>query len=100
MHHHKIVILPIAALLVVPSTINSADRGFPIAGIEPSVRPRGAPVIEQVNKDAVWYQRALTGVAKPYPYSLRFMEDQGNWYTPFNHPGMLVRYDIRGWHSR
>ena len=27
-----------------------------------------------------------------------FLEDQGNWYTPFNHPGMTGRYDIRGWH--
>jgi hypothetical protein len=37
-------------------------------------------------------------VSQPYPASLRFLEDQGNWYTPFNRPGMLPPYDIRGWH--
>ena len=47
-----------------------------------------------------WYQRALTGVAPPYPSSLRFLEDQGEWYTPFNHPGMTGPYDIRRWHDR
>jgi hypothetical protein len=46
-----------------------------------------------------WYAQALTGISQPFPYSLRFLEDQGNWYTPFNRPGMPGRYDIRGWHQ-
>jgi hypothetical protein len=72
---------------------------YPIAGLTPYERPAGAPVIEQVVKDDAWYQIALTGISKPYPASLRFLEDQGNWYTPFIHPGMTGRYDIRGWHT-
>lgn len=78
----------------------SADGGYPIAGTQPFERPAGAPVIREVKKDAGWYTRALTGISRPYPNSLSFLEDQGNWYTPFIHPGMPGRYDIRGWHSQ
>lgn len=78
----------------------SADSGFPIAGTQPSERPAGAPVIRDVQKPEGWYTRALTGISQPYPASLRFLEDQGNWYTPFNHPGMPGPYDIRGWHAQ
>jgi hypothetical protein len=55
-------------------------------------------MIREVRKPQGWYTRALTGISQPYPSSLRFLEDQGNWYTPFNHPGMQGRYDIRGWY--
>jgi hypothetical protein len=78
----------------------SAESAYPIAGLQPSERPQGAPVIQEVQKEPGWYSRALTGISKPYPNSLRFLEDQGNWYTPFNHPGMHGRYDIRGWYRQ
>ncbi len=69
-----------------------------IAGVHPDRRPEGAPVIASYPKDAAWYRRALTGIVPPYPASLRFLEDQGAWFTPFIHPGMTGPYDIRGWH--
>lgn len=75
------------------------EGGIFIAGVEPSQRPAGAPVITEYPKDGSWYTHALTGVIAPYPASLRFLEDQGAWYTPFIHPGMTGRYDIRGWHK-
>jgi hypothetical protein len=78
----------------------STESGYPIAGTQPSERPAGAPVIHEVQKPDGWYVRALTGISQPYPASLRFLEDQGNWYTPFNHPGMHGRYDIRGWYAQ
>ena len=71
----------------------------PIAGLEPSMRPAGAPVITIYPKDAAWYGYALTGVSRPYPASLRFLEDQGPWHNPFVRPGMTGRYDIRNWHG-
>lgn len=71
-----------------------------IAGVEPYQRPAGAPVITTVDHDHDWYMRALHGIASPYPASLRFLEDQGNWYTPFDHPGATGRYDIRNWHRK
>jgi hypothetical protein len=71
---------------------------FPVAGVTPDQRPAGAPVITAVDKDAGWYTQALTGVEPPYPASLRFLEDQGNWFTPFSHPGMTGRYDLRKWY--
>jgi len=71
-----------------------------IAGVKPNQRPAGAPVIKTYEKDAAWYARALTGVVPPYPYSLKFLEDQGGWFNPFIHPGMLPPYDIRGWHGK
>lgn len=69
-----------------------------VAGTEPSLRPQKAPAITEVPKNAEWYLGALVGVEKPYPHSLRFWEDQGNWFTPFRKPGMTGPYDHRGWH--
>ena len=73
------------------------DNPF-VAGVKPNQRPEGAPVITAYEKGAAWYERALHGVSQPYPWSLRFLEDQGAWFTPFIHPGMTPPYDIRGWH--
>jgi len=77
----------------------SPDNPF-VAGVKPDRRPEGAPVVKEYRKDAAWYEHALTGIAPPYPYSLKFLEDQGAWYTPFIHPGMLPPYDLRGWHRK
>ena len=78
----------------------SALADLPIAGVTPSQRPESAPTITEATRTPEWYEQSLTGVSKPYPASLNFLESQGNWYTPFNHPGMLEPYDIRGWHTR
>jgi hypothetical protein len=75
----------------------SAD--FPVAGTQPHARPVGAPTITEVRRDKAWHARALTGISQPVPPSLRWLDDQGNWYTPFTRPGMPPPYDIRGWHS-
>jgi hypothetical protein len=69
-----------------------------VGGITPSQRPAAAPQIESVTRDAAWFRRALTGVSTPHPPSLRFLEDQGEWHTPFNRAGMTGPYDIRRWH--
>ncbi len=71
----------------------------PYISLAPYQRPAGAPVIELVRHNQAWYKQALTGVPQPYPRSLYFLENQGNWYTPFTHPGMTGRYDLRGWHQ-
>ncbi len=88
----------VTAVLVLAAT--SAISDYPVAGVHPDARPAGVPVIQQVQKNGNWYGTALTGISQPYPGSLRFLEDQGAWYTPFNHPGMPGRYDIRGWHAQ
>lgn len=74
-----------------------AEEPF-IAGLAPDMRPAGAPRLETYDKDADWYRRALTGISRPYPASLRFLEDQGAWHNPFIVPGMTGPYDIRNWH--
>jgi len=96
---HRIAALLCSAVCgLLVSTATTA--GNPIAGVNPHQRPVGAPVISALQKDGAWYQRALTGISQPYPHSLRFLEDQGNWHTPFNRPGMPPPYDIRGWYGR
>ena len=92
----------IAVLVAVcgQGALASAEGEYPIAGTQPSQRPQGAPVIQQVQRDPGWYNRALTGISMPYPNSLRFLENQGNWYTPFDRPGMHSPYDIRGWYRQ
>jgi hypothetical protein len=76
-----------------------ASQAQGIAGLQPSMRPADAPVITDMKKDGPWYAQALRGVEQPYPASLRFLEDQGAWFSPFMHPGMTGPYDIRGWHQ-
>jgi hypothetical protein len=93
------VALTVLTLLCVTTTaLGAGDRQ--IAGTQPDQRPSDAPMITSVDHPGAWYRSALHGVTRPYPYSLRFLEDQGNWHTPFNRPGMPGRYDIRGWHQR
>ena len=75
-----------------------ADETTFIAGLEPDRRPADAPVIREFHKDANWYRRSLKGIAPPYSNSLRFLEDQGAWYTPFDRPNATGPYDIRGLH--
>ena len=96
-HWQAKLLVGLSAALLCAGSLAHAE--YPIAGLTPDERPSGAPVIERVVKGAAWYQNALTGISKPYPVSLGFLEDQGNWYTPFIHPGMTGRYDIRGWHA-
>lgn len=71
-----------------------------VGGLTPSVRPAQAPRIYGVHFGSDWYRRALAGVSEPYPKSLYFLDNQGEWYTPFTRPGMPGPYDIRGLHSR
>jgi len=71
-----------------------------VVGLQPSQRPDWAPRVTEVVRSSGWYQRALTGIEPPYPASLRFLEDVGNWHQPFIRPGMTGPYDIRGWHSQ
>ena len=75
----------------------SSAVAYPIAGVRPDQRPEGAPRVAEVRHDAAWYQRVVRGITEPYPGSLGFLEHQGNWYTPFNRPGMPGRYDLRDW---
>lgn len=85
--------------LLAASAGTAETQGQTIAGLTPSQRPAKAPVLTEMLKDAAWYARALTGVDQPYPASLRFLEDQGAWFSPFVHPGMTGPYDIRHWHQ-
>lgn len=79
----------------------SAESVLPefVAGLEPSQRPASAPLLTELPRGADWRERALRGVGEPTA-GLRFIEDQGGWYTPFSLPGMTERYDLRGWHRQ
>jgi len=88
----------VSLVLFGSSAVADSDLPF-IAGVKPDRRPETAPKITEMVKDGAWYGHALTGVDAPYPASLRFLEDQGAWFTPFTRPGMNGPYDIRGWHQ-
>lgn len=92
---HKILFY---LFIVFTFTASTGAAAYPVAGTEPSQRPAGAPVLEWVQHNQDWFKHALTGVYPPYPRSLYFLDNQGDWYTPFNRPGMTGRYDLRGWH--
>lgn len=96
----KLLSLTLAACFCAPVTLLADEATpYPIAGVHPEQRPEGAPVISQMQKDDAWYENALKGVTAPYPANLSFLEDQGDWYTPFSQPGMTGPYDIRAWHA-
>ncbi len=79
-------------------TTSSRAEGF-IAGTTPSQRPETAPRVSVYDKTPEWFEQAQRGVGQPIPPSLGFLNDQGGWYTPFNHKGMTPPYDIRGLHA-
>jgi len=97
----KASVAPVFFLFVMFFGILPSAPAYPIAGLTPDRRPVGAPVIKELKKTPEWWNKALHGISEPYPYSLRFLEDQGAWYTPFTYPGMTPPpYDIRGWHHK
>lgn len=85
------------AVLAAPGT--GAEPAPYIAGVQPDQRPQGAPTITAYDKSGDWLARAARGVEQPHPPSLKFLQDQGAWYTPFTRPGMPGRYDIRHMHQ-
>ncbi len=96
----RVLALPLAAVVSLTAltvTAPMAAETF-VAGVHPDRRPEGAPRITAPNRPQSWYVAAVRGVEPPYPQSLFFLDNQGDWYTPFNRPGMPGRYDIRGWH--
>ena len=85
--------------VVAPVAVAQESEPSFVSGLTPDRRPEGVPQITEVEKGGAWYQHALEGVESPYPASLRFLEDQGAWYTPFTHRGMTSPYDIRDMHD-
>lgn len=75
-----------------------AVRYYPYVNGYPHSRPANAPTAT-FERPLSWYATALTGISKPYPYSLMFLDNQGAWYTPFSRPGMPGYYDIRSLHK-
>ena len=84
---------------VTPFTAMAADDVF-IAGVAPDRRPESAPKVMGTVHPQAWYVQAVRGVVPPYPQSLFFLDNQGEWYTPFTRPGMPGPYDIRGWFAK
>ena len=98
---HAAVRLTAMLILALPNMAQAVEKpgsGF-VAGLAPHQRPEGAPAIKEFTSDPAWRARALTGASAPVPASLRFLDDQGAWYTPFNHPGGPGYYDLRRWFS-
>lgn len=91
-------LMQIAVFLLFATTVQAGDVAY-VAGTHPAERPATAPTVTEVTKDATWYPTALQGVEQPYPHSLHFLENQGNWFTPFTRAGMFPPYDLRGWHT-
>ncbi|MBL8565568.1 MAG: hypothetical protein JNM89_07630 [Hyphomicrobiaceae bacterium] len=91
------LLLSLAAVASIDVTIAGAQEPTDqfIAGTKPDRRPDRAPRIQTLDHDADWRAAALRGVSKPIPSSLRFVDDQGAWFTPFTRRNMPPPYDIR-----
>lgn len=70
-----------------------------VAGTKPDQRPANAPHLATYNQTPELLAKATAGISQPLPPTLKFLNDQGAWYTPFNRPGMPGLYDIRGLHK-
>lgn len=69
-----------------------------VAGFRPYERPVGYPVVVGYEGLDRWKEQAVRGLGQPV-VGLKFMDDQGAWYTPFNRANLLGRYDLRGLHG-
>lgn len=83
-----------------PLSTACAQDAYPVAGLAPHLRPKSAPVVRMFEPTPDWRGKALSGVGEPIPAGLKFLDNQGAWYTPFAHPGMTGPYDLRGWHAK
>ncbi len=81
------------------ATAGAVESSVAVAGLAPFQRPDGAPQLMVAPPHDAAGGRALHGVSQPVPPSLKFLRDQGNWYSPFDQPGAPRPYDIRGWHA-
>lgn len=85
------------------ATVGIAGEGVPanrfVAGTTPWQRPTQAPVIKTHVVTPEMRSAMLKGVSEPVPASLKFLNDQGAWYTPFDRPGMPGYYDLRQMHG-
>lgn len=81
------------------SAATAGDTQPYVAGMAPYQRPANAPAIRDFKQTTDWRQNALRGVSEPVPASLKFLNDQGAWYTPFDHAGMPGYYDLRQMHA-
>ena len=102
---NKIFFIIMSAFLIVSglgfSNISKLSAAEFIAGVEPGMRRTDIPVITQIKRDPNWQKNALSGISAPTPqHVLNFLKDQGEWFSPFLHPGMSAPYDIRGWHKK
>lgn len=90
-----------ASLLAMASIVNSPAAAADefVAGTTPDRRPQNAPRITTLEHTPAMRAQSLRGISKPIPPSLRFVDDQGGWYTPFTRPNMPGRYDIRNLHK-
>jgi hypothetical protein len=91
-------IAAVGSLAGMTAAVAAQSAGPAVAGLQPDRRPVSAPTIKELHHDEAWYARVRLGVSKPYPPSLKFLESQGAWYTPFAMRGMPGRYDIRKLH--
>lgn len=89
----------LALLGAIAASGADATENWPVAGLAPYERPAGAPVLREFARPPAWTVDATRGIAQPLPAGLRFIADQGAWYTPFTRPGMPGRYDIRHLHD-
>ena len=92
------IVVSLLALVAGSVGVASAADGVVIAGLSPDRRPDMAPRVLVTAHPQAWYAHAVSGIAAPYPRSLFFLDNQGDWFTPFDRPGMVGRYDLRGWH--
>ncbi len=92
-----------SAVVLVQAAVGIAGDKPPayryLAGSAPFQRPANAPVIKSRNVTPELRALALRGVVEPVPASLKFLNDQGAWYTPFDQAGMPGYYDLRQLHT-
>ncbi len=93
---YRFEFLASALLVASPSSVGASEPAT-VAGLAPWQRPAQAPRITTVAQPD--RKLALHGIGEPLPPNLKFLDDQGGWYTPFTRPGMPAPYDLRGWHS-
>ncbi|MBF0248124.1 MAG: hypothetical protein HQL36_08645 [Alphaproteobacteria bacterium] len=79
---------------------DAAEIFATVAGMNPAERPSWAPKVSQIKWEDGRLKKAMRGIPEQVAANLTFFGKQGNWYTPFERPGMTGLYDIRNLHPQ
>lgn len=87
-------------LTIASAGSRAGDVAYAVAERTRDARPPQAPTVREFSPTPAWREKALQGIVSRGTENVRFLNEQGAWYTPFAAPGMPGPYDLRDFHAK